>query len=75
MGWLSAIGSVFKTIGLALGMIKREEEKSDDFKIAHEADLEAQAQQVTDAAANRDRNSQLSDAQLDSSLRQDGAGH
>lgn len=70
--------AVAKAIGLADFLArwrKREEEKTDDFKIARGADLEAMAQQQQAAAANRDKLRALSDDQLNERLRRDGAGH
>lgn len=75
MGWIAAIGNAFKTIGIALGMIKRDQQMAEDFKVARGADLEAQAEQEIDAAKDHDANSALTDQQLNDKLRQAGAGH
>lgn len=74
MGWLSSIGSIFQTIGIALGWIKREEEKKDDFQIANAANLgavvkEQQSAQVIDESVDA-----LSDAELVKRLRKSQSG-
>lgn len=74
MGWLKGIAEVFKTIGLALGMIKREEEKRGDFAIAAGASKGALIEGAIDAQKGREAIHSLSESDLNSELRASGAG-
>lgn len=74
MGWLTAIGDIFKTIGIALGWLKREEEKKDDFQIAAGASKTALIEGAINAQKNREDVHSLSDDVLNNELRASGAG-
>lgn len=74
MGWLSTIGEIFKTIGVALGWAKREEEKQDDFKIAKAADLTGVVQEQQDAQKIGEAVGRLSDDELNRRLRLSQSG-
>lgn len=68
------VGAGLKLLLALVGWGKREEEKSDDFKIARGADLEQTHASDVRAQENRERVHRMPDDDLNDSLRQDGAG-
>lgn len=71
---IKAIAAVFNAIGLALGLIKREEEKKDDFAIANAADLTATVKEQQGAQVIADSVDSLSNAELVERLRKSQSG-
>lgn len=71
---IKAIAAVFNAIGLAFGLIKREEEKKDDFAIANAADLTATVKEQQGAQVIADSVDSLSNAELVERLRKSQSG-
>lgn len=74
MGVLAIIGSFLKMVATALGLIQRNEEKSEDFQIAKAADLTAVTKEQQGAEVIAESVGQLSDDELNRRLRQSQSG-